>query len=570
MSRPRAPRPLLAWAAAALGLAAAAPAGAQVYVQDAPTFTVSGQLTLAFEGDYQPGAGVASRTQTLLEGAQLTIGGWLFDSRWARFTATVLGTRLDALGAGPASYSFGYGGTLALFPSSIVPVSLGVEEGLSVAGSSVEPAATIGTTTYSAAARLDDAGLPHAEVEAQRMISEGQDGERATNDALVASVYGTAPLQRYAAIFDWNADQYGGQGRTTRSAATLTDDVYPTTDTQGHLEATLTQGSGFGGAADAAFTGYQASTYLLSRLSSAAVLRAGYSFSDLTSPGGQELSHLASLGSTIQLGHGGLILGEAVSAGSVQLDEGALHQSVQSVSGSQGLASSVQLGPVAAGGFVTGQAGYTGVAGGRSGALLGYSLSGSARLPLPQAPVSASAEYTERDDRSSAGLSARSLEAVLTSTVTRVWPLTLIPYVTYLHVSQADPSLPGGWLDSSAFAASTSGSLPVARTLAAFAAGYSDTWSGSGGGQSSLLFGRASDAFRLGQRTFGNVAIDLAHYVGAATTASLLASAVWTFRESQLALSYTYNQAWPGGAPEHAIALVFSRGFQSSFLPESR
>jgi hypothetical protein len=556
-------------AAVAVGLAAAPAARAQVFESEVPAYSVSGRLLLSYAGSWQEATDRPVATHLLVEGGELTLRGWIWESRYVRFRATLLATREDEPGLGLHGYTLGYGASLYLLTRSVLPITLDLTRGLAVAGSTAEQATALSTTAYTAAAQLASPELPHVDARAQRVETQGQDGTRATNDAVVASVYGTAPLQRYAGVFTWNADQYGTQPRTSRFLAALTDDFYPSQDTQGHLQATITQGNGFGGATDAGFTGYQASATVLSRLSPGAVLRTGYAFAQLASAGANETSNMLSAGSTIRLSGSTLILGEGLAAGAVTTDTDVLHRSVRSVTASQGVATSGRLGPLDLGASVTGQAGYTAVSDGGSGALLGYSAAVSGQYPLAGAPLHGYAQYSVRDDRSAAGLGERAFTANLTGTITRLWPVVLLPYVTFLRFERTDPASPGGWTDSSAFAATLSGTAPVLRTAGAFAAGYSDTWSRSSP-RSSFVFGRASDAVRLAPGTFANATVDLAHFFGGATTASLLAAATWTFRESQLAVSYTYSRSWPGDGGQHSVAFVYSRGFSATFLPESR
>jgi hypothetical protein len=554
----------------AIMLAFPSTARAQVHTDEVPAYTVSGRLLLSYGGTWADTPGGMDGHHLLVEGGELSLRGWLWEPRYLRFRITLLATRLDQLGADLHSYSLGYGGTLYLVPRSMLPVTLGMMRGLAVAGFTAERAASTVTTSYLATAQLVAPALPHVDVRAQRVESEGQDASRATNDSLVAAVYGTAPMQRYAAIFTWNADQYGSQPRTSRALATLSDDLQPTPNTLGHVGATITQGNGFGGASDAGFTGYQASASLLSRLTPTAVLRTAYNYAEAGGAGVSESSNVFSAGSTFQLAGTSLMLGEGVSAGAVTTDADGLHRAIKSVSASQGVATSGYLGAVDYGASVSGQAGYTSVSDGSSGSLFGYGGALSANLPLPGAPVRAFAQYSAREDHSTADLSSRVLSANVTSTITRLAPVVLLPYLTFVHVEHSDPASPGSQVDSSALAATISGLAPVLRTSAAFAAGYSDTWSRSSATRSSLFFGRLTDSFRLGSGTFGNVTLDLAHHVGGATDASFLASAVWAFRESQLSCSYTYTRAWPGDGGQQAVAVMFSRGFGATFLRATR
>lgn len=564
----RTPRAL--WAAVlAAALAGAAPASAQVYTDEVPTYSVTGRLFLSYDGAWATPSERPASHHLLVEGGELTLRGWLWESRYVKFRATLLATRIDEPGVGGHAYALGYGATLFLLSRSILPLTGGVTQGLSVAGSSAEASAALTTTTYSASAQLVSPELPHVDVRAQRVDTAGQDGSRTASDSVVASVYGTAPLQRYAAVFSWNADQYRSQPRASYSVASITDDIQPSPGTLGHLSATVTQGGGAQGGGGG-FMGYQASASALSRLTADVVLRTAYGYAQASSASVNETSNTLSAGSTIHLGGSGLLLGEGLAAGAVTTDSDQLHRSVRSVSASQGVASSGRVGPLDLAGSVTGQAGYSSVSDGSSGPLLGYSGALSAQLPVAGAPLRGYAQYSVREDRSSADLSSRTFSANVTSALSGLGPVMILPYATFLHVERSDPTSPTGQTDSSAAAATVSGFAPLLRSTVAFAAGYSDTWSHSSGTRSTLFFGRLSDAVRVGASTFANVTLDLSHRLGGTTDASVLASAVWSFRESQLSLSYTYDRAWPGADGQHSIAAVYSRGFGATFLPEAR
>ncbi len=166
----------------------------------------------------------------------------------------------------------------------------------------------------------------------------------------------------------------------------------------------------------------------------------------------------------------------------------------------------------------------------------------------------------------------RAYTALVASDVSLFRPVFLLPMVSFLHIEQANFFATSPLSsDSSTFSATLTGTSPLYRTRLSFATGYSDAWSSSSPTHMAQIFGRAADAFRLGSRTFGNLTIDTTHQLGVGTSnVSLLAALVWSFRESSVSASYQYALTLPAGSASHSLALLFTRSFETSFLPEAR
>ncbi len=594
-------------------------AGAQMFMDDdIPQYTLSGRLLASYGGTWASAGDRIAQSQLLTEGAELDLGGWIYQSRLVKFRAMILATRLDDLAARQGSFSLGYGGTLFLFSKSIVPVSLTVSKNYAFAGSNVVQAGTTSTTVLAGSAQLVAPELPHVDLRAQHQLSQDMTGENVISDEVNGGVYGGTPLQRYAGVVTWDSTQFGEQPRTAQTMASLSDDIFPGPDTRAHLGATITQGSGFGGAD---YTGYDAEAYLLSRLGAHTIANGGYTYSEIASSDRDQTSHMAIGGATIDLKPLPIFLGEGLSGGEVRLDGPGLHQVIDSFSAAQGVAVTGRRGPLTGSISASGQAGYTSVVGGASGTVLGYGLNGMLRDDIPGAATSLSAQYARRDDHSSAETSTRLIGANLVMNLTRLAPLMLLPTVSYLRIDQQSPmavgttfgaasplaagqapllgAVPGtggllagpalatsaqaataaapaqplglGLIDNSNLTAGLTGFSPLWHTRASFAAGFDDSWSQAVRTSNSFLFAHLSDAFRLGYGSFGNLAADLNHVLGGGTTASATAAVVWSFRESTVSASYTYTQFWPAeGIGSHTLAFLYTRTFGTSFLPETR
>jgi hypothetical protein len=578
---------------------------------DIPQYTLSGRLLASYGGTFASAGDRVVQSHILTEGAALDLGGWIYQSRLIKFRAGLLATRYDDLATRQRSFSLGYRGTLFLFSRSILPISLSVSKDYAFNGSNVFQAGTSSTTVLSGTAQLVSPGLPHADLRAQHQISQDAFGDVVLSDSVNGGVYGGTALQRYAGVVTWNSQQFGAQPRTAQTMASLSDEIFPSPDTRAHLGATISQGSGFGGAN---YTGYSAEADLLSRFGTRATAHGGYAFSELASSDRDQTSHMATGGATISLTPLPIYLGEGLSGGEVRLDAPGLHEVIDSFSVAQGAAVTGRTGKLTGTLSGSGQAGYTSVMGGSSGAVLGYGLSGLVRDEIPGATTSLSAQYAYREDRSSAETSTRLLGANLVTSLSRFAPLMLLPTVSYLRLEQQSPvavgalgtgqapllgAVPGsgGLLagstmgatsqavtaaataqpsrtalaDTNNLTAGLTGFTPLWRTRASFAAGFNDSWSTAAGTSASLLFAHLSDAFRLGPRSFGNLAADMSHTVGGGTSGSATAAVVWSFRESTVSASYTYTQFWPSaGIGSHTVAFLYTRTFGTSFLPETR
>jgi hypothetical protein len=580
MTRRFATRGVLAAALLALAVRPSRPA-AQVYLGEVPEYQLSGNLLVSYAGSWQRVGDQLVETHQLSEGLSLTLSGWIFDSRYVKFRTYVLALRLDTFSAARSKgYSLGYGGSLSFFSRSILPLTFAYGQGLAVTGSTVLAAGVTSTTMFQAIAQVVSPALPRAEVRAQRLILDDAAGGRTTSDNVAGSVYGASSLHRYAAVASWEADQYGLQNRTTRTLASISDDVYASQDTRASFSASLSQSAGLGGTDDT-FTSYQASGAMLSRLSSRTLLRAQYGFSTLSGPDREETANQVSAGSTINLRPLPILLGEGLAATTTRFDAPGLHRLIDAASAYQGVATTGRWRTLTGTLAATGQLGYASVSDGLSGPVYGYGLNAGLQWAVPEAPVRATAYYNDREDHSSAGTSMHSYGALLSSDVSRFRPLMLLPIASFVHVDQTTllalpvPTDAGSLAtatrlnDSNTLSTTLTGTSPLYRTRLSFASGYVDTWSSSLPAHLRQIFGRVADAFRLGRGTFGNLSIDGSHQLGQGSNVSALASLVWSFRESSLSLSYAYALALPQGSSTHTVALLFTRRFETAFLPES-
>ena len=551
-----------------LALALAGPAQAQVFFQDSPTFTLTGRALASYAGGFTPtGAGLL-QTHQLTEGVSGELSGWVWDSRYVKFRSFFLVLHFDQLRPHRSSpFSLGYGTSVRLFSRSILPISLSAARGLSLAGSTAEAVQSATTTSLSGTVQLVSPLLPKADLQVQRSISETPGQPRFVGDSISGTVQGESSLHRYAGIGTWSAQRSGNQPANGTLLASVADELYPGRDTSGHLQASLAQGRGFGGAGEQGFNGYQTSASLLSRLGSSTLFRTAYTFSGAGASDRDQVSHALSAGATIDLRPFPLLLGEGAAATYSTIDAPGLRRKLSTVSAAQGLSTFGRTDHLQYGFGLTGQAGYSEVSDGKPGVLLGYGASASAQTNLP-VPVHAAVSYTVRDDRSSAALSSRSLNANLAGTLTR-GRLLLLPAFTFVRIARTDPTLPGGWIETNSANLLISGTAPVWRTQASFAAGWSEGWSNQPATEATgSVFAHASSAFSFGPGRFGNVAGDLTHALGGGTSGSLLASAVWSFRESSLSLNYVYNRSWPSDGGTHSVSVLFIRSFRTSFLPE--
>jgi hypothetical protein len=578
----------LAACSIALGLALTAwpsSARAQVFLGEVPQYEVSGTALVSYLGSWQRADDRAIGSHQLSEGLDLSLSGWIWESRFVKFRTYVLVLRLDTFGPTRGqAYSLGYGTSLSLLSGSILPITLSYGHGLAVAGSTLVPAAVTSTTSLQAFAQLVSPVLPRAEVRGEHVTQDEATGGRVTNDAATASVYGSSELNRYSAIGSWQGQQFTGQPRTTSTLAAISDTATLSKDTRATFDAALARSTGLGGVATDTITSYSATGGLLTRLSQHALLRGQYGFSSDVAPDRQQTANQASLGATFDLKPTSLLLGEGLAATSTRYLAPGLDRSVDAVSGAQGIATQARWGSLGATAAATGQAGYSEVSDGKSGPLYGYGLNGSLLWALPRAPVRASAFLVERDDRSSAGNSLHSYGALASADVTLWYPLFLLPLVSYTHVSQSvffAPPVVAGTATPAPLAATTftendtltgsvTGTAPLWGTRLSFAGGYVDASSSAESLHLRQVFGRVADAFRLGPGTFGNLSLDASHQLGQGSNATALASLVWSFRESSLSATYSYAIAFPRGSSTQTLALLFTRAFDATFLPESR
>lgn len=541
---------------------------AQLYTSDTVSYRLSGRLLLSYGGTFAQEDRLL-QSHVLTEGASLDLSGYLWDSRYLRFRTFLLGTRTDSFGSGRSdSDVYGYGAYLAVAPRSVLPLTLGYSQNVSLIGSTAQRASTSRDTAIVGDLQLNSPDLPHAEVRGQRVIATDLTGGRSVSDSVLGALSVNTPLHRYTAMVNWAGDRFGNEPRVSRTLVSLSDQITPSDATHADLQATLSQGEGFGGSADAGFTGYQASATLFSRFGERTLFRGGYAHSTLQGEERTQSSNQVSAGATIDLRPIPVLLGEGVSAGTVAIDAPDLHRTLSAVSASQGVATTFRRGALSGSLSGTGQVGYTTVSDGEAGALFGYGVGTALQLDVPGNPLSASAQYQAQEDRSTASLSSRIFSATASSSVSRFPPWSLLPMVLFSHFERTDRTVPGGVTDASTATATVIGTRPIYRTAASFAAGYAENWSTSSRVRSGLLFAHAADNFRLGPGTFGNVAMDLNRASDGGVNTSFLAALSWSFRESSLSFSYTLNRTWPGPGAAHAVALLFSRGFSSSFWPE--
>ena len=550
-------------------LLAVLPARAQVSFQDSPTYTLSGQALVSYAGAWSPAGTRLLQSHQLAEGLSAELSGWLFDSRYLRFRSFGLVLHLDQLAphkSGP--FSLGYGTALQLFSRSILPITLSAMRGLTLPGSTAEAVQSSTTTSLSGTAQLVSPLLPKAELQAQRTISETPDQPRFVADVVSGAVHGESGLHRYAALASFSSQRTGDQPATSTLLASVADDLYPGRDTSARLQASIAQGRGLGGADEQGFTGYQTSASLLSRLGSSTVLRTAYSFSGAGASDRDQVTNGLSAGATIDLRPLPLLLGEGAAATYSTVEAPGVHRTLATVSGAQGVATYGRAGRLQYSFGVTGQAGYSQVSDGSPGLLLGFGASATGQAELPAFPLRAAVSYALRDDESSAGQSSRSLNASVSSRYSGPG-LLLLPAFTFTQFARPDPGKTGSWLETDSANLLLSGATPLWRTQLTFAGGWSEGWSSDPSSVAvGSVFGRAASAFSLGPGRFGNVAADVTHALGGSTSASLLASGVWSFRESSLSLNYVYTRAWPSDGGTHSVSVLFTRSMRTSFLPE--
>lgn len=578
----RSSRPLTALLLVALAACPSLARG-QIFLEEVPQYELSGDALVSYLGSWQGSGDHLVATHQLSEGLNLSLSGWIFESRFVRFRSYLLALRLDSFGPTHGKgYSLGYGGSLLLMPKSFLPITLSYGHGLGVAGSTLQPSAVTTNTTLQGVAQLVSPVLPRAELRGQRLTADDAAGGHSTSDAITASVYGTSPINQYSAVATWGDQRSTGEPRTTSTLASIVDQAMLSNDTRASFDASLSRSTGLGGVPGDAFTSYTATGALLTRVSPSTLLRGTYGFASDTAPDRQQYANQGALGATVNLKSLHLMLGEGVAATATRYVAPGLDRTVDAVSASQGVATGTSWGPVAGTLSATGQAGYSTVSDGSSGSLYGYGFNAGLQWNLPRSPIRASAFYLDREDRSSAGNSLRSYGGLVSSDVSVWYPVFLLPVVSYTHVLQdtffalqqegaAAPATATAFSENDTFSASLTGTSPLFRTRFSFAGGYVDSSS-----QSSIhlrqLFARVADAFRLGGRTFGNVSLDANHRLGegSGTNVSALASLVWRFRESSLSASYIYALTLPAGSSSHTAALLFTRSFDVTFLPESR
>ena len=578
-------RRLLTALALLLSLAAwPSPGGAQVFMGEVPQYELSGGGLVSYLGQWQRSGDRLVATHQLSEGLNLSLSGWIYQSRFVKFRSYLLVLRLDTFGPSRGkTYSLGYGGSLSLLSGSILPVTIAYGHGLAVAGSTLAPVGVTSITSLQGFAQLVSPVLPRAEVRAGRITQDAASGGRVTNDAAVASVYGQSSLNRYAAVASWQGQRFPGQPVTTTTLASVSDDATLSRDTRASFNGVISRSTGLGGAAEDAFTSYAATGALLTRLSSHTLLRGQYGFTTDVAPDRQQTANQAAVGSTIDLRPFPLLLGEGIAATATRYLAPGLDRKVDAVSGSQGVATQGRWGAVRGSLAATGQAGYSTVSDGSSGTLWGYGLNGGLQWSVPRAPVHASAFYLERQDHSSAGNSIRSYGGLVSSDVALYYPLFLIPVLSYSHVAQnaffaprqQDAATTGTvpattFSENDVLSATLTGTTPLHGTRLTFAGGYIDSSSAASSAHLRQVFGRAADAFRLGPGTFGNLSIDASHQLGQGSNVSALGALVWSFRQSSLSATYSYALSLPSGSSTHTLALLFTRSFDTTFLPESR
>lgn len=557
---------------------------AQVFVGEVPQYELAGGGLVSYLGTWQRSGDHLIATHQLSEGLNLSLSGWIYQSRLVKFRTYVLVLRLDTFGPRRGkTYSLGYGGSLSLLSGSILPVTLAYGHGLAVAGSTLAPVGVTSITSIQGFAQLVSPLLPRAEVRAGRVTQDGASGGRVTNDTAVASVYGQSALNRYTAVGSWQDERFPGRPVTTTTLASISDDATLSKDTRASFNGVISRSTGLGGVAGDTFTSYAATGALLTRLSRHTLLRGQYGFTTDVAPDRQQTANQAALGSTIDLRPFPLLLGEGVAATSTRYLAPGLDRTVEAISGSQGVATQARWGPVRGSLSGTGQAGYSTVSDGSSGTLWGYGVNGALQWSVPRAPVHASAFYLERRDNSSAGNSIRSYGGLLSSNISLYYPLFLLPVLSYSHVAQnaffaprqPDATTTGTvpattFSENDVLSATLTGTSPLHGTRLTFAGGYVDSSSAASSTHLRQVFGRAADAFRVGPGTYGNVSIDATHQLGQGSNVSALGALVWSFRESSLSATYSYALSLPSGSSTHTLALLFTRTFDTTFLPESR
>ncbi len=550
-----------------IGFASAA--HAQVFFQDdTSTWTLTGRALVSYAGGWTPSPRGLLQTHQLGEGVSAELAGWLLDSRYLKFSSFVLLLHLDQLAPHRSlPYSLGYGSSVRLFSRSILPISLSAARGLTLPGSTAEAVQSAITTSLSGTVQLVSPLLPRAELQMQRLIAEAPAQPRYVADSISGTVHGESSLHRYAGVATWSAQRTGAQFSTGTLLASVADDLYPGRDTSARVQASIAQGRGLGGNEEEGFNGYQTSASLLSRLGSRTVLRTGYAFSGAGARDRDQETNALTTGATIDLRPLPVLLGEGAAATYSTIVAPGLKRTLATVSAAQGISTFGRTGALQYGLGFSGQTGYSEVSDGHPGLLLGFGASANAQGPVLGLPVRGAVSYALRQDASTAALSSRSLNANVTSNFIRGRVL-LLPAFTYTRIAQTSP-LVAGWLETSATSLLLSGAMPVSLTLVTFAAGWSEGWSNQPGTRATgSLFAHAGNAFSFGPGTFGNLAADVTHQLGGGTSAVLLASGVWTFRESSLSLNYIYNRAFPSDGGSHSVSVLFTRSLHMSFLPE--
>ena len=544
-------------------------AQAQVFAQDdLPRFTLTGRALVSYSGGFTPTRTGLLQTNQLGEGVSAELSGWLVDSGYVKFRSFFLMLHLDQLGPHVSEpLSVGYGTSLLFFSRSILPITIAAMRGLTLPGSTAEAVQSATTTSLEGTIQLVSSLLPKAELQLQRVISESPDQPRLVSDTVTGSVQGESSLHRYAGIATWAGQRTGSAQSTGTLQASVADQLYPGRDTSADLQASIAQGQGLGGDQEEGFTGYQTSASLLSRLGSRTVLRTGYAFSGAGTADRDEESNALSSGATIDLRPLPLLLGEGVAATYSTMQAPGLKQTLATVSAAQGVSTFGRAGDLQYGLGVDGQAGYSEVSDGVPGALLGFGAHTSLLAPLLGLPVRGAVAYARRDDQSSAALSSRTLNASL-STMFMRGRVLLLPAFMYTRITETSPITPG-WLETSASSLLISGAAPLLHTQVSFAGGWSEGWSNQPGTQANgSLFAHAGSVFSIGPGTFGNLAADLNHQLSGGSSLSVLASGVWTFRESSLSINYIFNRAYPAEGGSHSVSVLFTRSLSTSFLPE--
>jgi hypothetical protein len=558
---------------------------AQVFLGEVPQYELSGSALVSYLGSWQGVGDRLTGTHQLSEGLNLSLSGWIYESRFVKFRSYLLVLRLDTFGPSRGkAYSLGYGGSLSLLSGSILPVTLAFGQGLAVAGSTLAPVGVTSATTIQGFAQLVSPVLPRAEVRGEHATLDDGGGGRTTNDAVVGSVYGGSELNRYAAVASWRGEQFTGLPRTTTTLASISDTATLSRDTRATFDASLSRSEGLGGIPTDTFTSYAAGGALFTRFTSRALLRGQYGYSSDVAPDRQQSANQASGGATIDLKPIPILLGEGVAATNTRYLAPGLDRTVEAISGSQGVATQGRWGSLTGTLAGYGQLGYSDVSDGKSGPLRGYGGNAGLQLALPRSPIRASAFYIEREDHSSAGNSLRSYGGLVSSDVGVYYPLFLLPVVSYTHVAQnaffapppeVAPGPPGSvpattFTESDTFTASVTGTSPLYGTRLTFVGGYVDSSSQLQSSRLKEIYGRVADLFRLGPGTFGNLSINASHQLGQGWNAAALASLVWAFRESSLSATYAYGIALPQGSSTHTVTFLFTRTFETAFLPESR